>query len=1208
MGSGPGTDALGESLSSILSPFRSEALLAGVGALQLLPENADHYFRIERLAHVVATLKESATSAAVPSPGRWRRVLNQPPLGDEQVLSREDPFTGPFTESVPFYGGGATVLAGSATDGPTVLRLVLKTLLKGTQDGWDSAVVQDAQRLSVATLMLCNRIAYQAGLRRWQRARRRSDVGVHVPPAPLFERLKRAVTYSTSQLQRGLRGDPESLLKPLVAGSAEQIDAEDGLFVTPLVKRGSDFFVAMPSGLAAALRHAILVKIQQAGLTSEFASALAKVIENEAALVLLGCGHRALPIADDPSDGVREAFFRFDNNKVAHLVTVTDSLVGYAPTEPFGSDSAPGFFEFAESQLHSARDAIKRQFEWCQGVLHIVLVQGIGRSGVVGISQEQAQDARHLALSFADLEYMTRREHGEPLALWKFAGAAGAIRERTKIVNFGSMLDEFAMYRGANYSYEVTEEKMPSLLMVDPTYAEGLRNKVAEDYDPHAVAASDEHSVYELIRRYPGSQIPIYLPEVGGPGRLRFLVEGLAIPLWVLPESDNNSTVRERFDVCEAVAYWLWQMSEPLSSVVEAISRALPAVFVRIASKHADWTSDHAAREDWCEGELQSDGPTVRLGLGFAAAVAVPDNSGERRLMRHVVEGISRLAPTVPFDVDACINEHAPLGPKKKLLAVASGRSVELADGPLPARRLVQDADLYAVFGEAGRSVVDTLGLAEGRVDRTVEAANALVSFYFKSLQKLVAELSAEGLVEYLLRHNESLLREEALVRLRSLPSEQCFGKDSRFVRRSVEEASTTAESAIANRFLIEYVAASPPDGDKTISLDAYDRLLALAVEIIRKGQFSDAVKYRFSRAWLTVRPSGLLVMGGQDQYLRGIHQYGRLHAEQGAVEARNAFSGHWEEHGSDSKVDPALDAAVEAEFGFGITDTVDFGAAAIQFGESMEGEPKVADRTEFLGEIEDRGGAKRVSAELLLEGFSLVARDDQWEGDADVYPWLFNRDLSFVRRPFVIRQGPTSEVIWGIRSVYRSIAFFVDACMFGRLKPKSDKMIEYQTLLRAKKARRFNKRLADLFAKRPELMVRENVRRFAGVRIQREQGQDLGDVDVLVVRPDKALILSVEAKATMRARTPSELRNEIDKLLTGPDSTLQKHREREAWLHDHREDLCTWLRLPRDGRNWRVRSAIATEERLITPYVVDTDLPVVAFEDIEADGGRSLI
>jgi hypothetical protein len=66
--------------------------------------------------------------------------------------------------------------------------------------------------------------------------------------------------------------------------------------------------------------------------------------------------------------------------------------------------------------------------------------------------------------------------------------------------------------------------------------------------------------------------------------------------------------------------------------------------------------------------------------------------------------------------------------------------------------------------------------------------------------------------------------------------------------------------------------------------------------------------------------------------------------------------------------------------------------------------------------------------------------------------------------------------------------------------------------------------------------------------------GEDIGDIDVLVIDHEAKLVLAIEVKDFEFARTPVELKHELDKLFIGDKSTLFHHKERLRLLETNLE------------------------------------------------------
>ncbi len=88
-------------LVKTLAKYDATDLAAGIGALQLMPENADKLLRLEAAATLIGGL---APGSGRPRMGRqrWRQWLNGLPLGTPPFVLQEDPFERPFTEAFTF--------------------------------------------------------------------------------------------------------------------------------------------------------------------------------------------------------------------------------------------------------------------------------------------------------------------------------------------------------------------------------------------------------------------------------------------------------------------------------------------------------------------------------------------------------------------------------------------------------------------------------------------------------------------------------------------------------------------------------------------------------------------------------------------------------------------------------------------------------------------------------------------------------------------------------------------------------------------------------------------------------------------------------------------------------------------------------------------------------------------------------------------------
>src|SRR4051812_14636868 len=107
-------------------------LAAGIGALQLVPENADRLLRLEAVAELVTGVVLGAATSdqqAKMGPKQWRELLDGPSISNSALPRLEDPWGRLFVEQVTFPGGSYRVLPGIVEDAVFIVRHLIKAIL-----------------------------------------------------------------------------------------------------------------------------------------------------------------------------------------------------------------------------------------------------------------------------------------------------------------------------------------------------------------------------------------------------------------------------------------------------------------------------------------------------------------------------------------------------------------------------------------------------------------------------------------------------------------------------------------------------------------------------------------------------------------------------------------------------------------------------------------------------------------------------------------------------------------------------------------------------------------------------------------------------------------------------------------------------------------------------------------------------------------------
>ncbi len=1221
----------------VLSPYDPWDILATIAGLQLLPENADRTIRLEALAHAAASLETDPAKPRISLP-RLRQIADSDPLGRGAIASQEDPFNAPFTEAFMFHGSSFMVFPGIAEDSTFILRHLTDALFLSPDPFPDKRFLGKARALLTAVLALSDEMANRAGLRRGEEPRtRQTDDGLFVPGSQYIARYKQAVSFDLSELASFLAryGASPDALKPLMVlqGDVPTLGYQNDtgtLLAHPLVRSGDQLIVAIPGTLLTAARHELIRLACEHGVEDELAKRYNAAVWNTVgtSLSYLKNTPLSLPLPDAPPiPCLQRAFFRLDTDKVIYTLLMTDPLRGYDLQHPF----AEWPLQESEGDLRDHLRAVSASVANLESppteVCFLVLLQGIGRPMVWGFAHADVPpDALLLGMLASDLQTIALLEGGEPLTLWKFARLSSSVKERTRVGGM-SPLDEFYLYRSYGYSYYVSDDPRPDYIAPPPDGGGALRREVLRQRDWHVVLSYDPTYVVEVTALFDTAAISIYVPMARDHQRVALLVEGNPLPLWIVgqpPPADEKAfpLYSYYFDFADAIAYWLWQCTPALAPLLQPVASLHSRILLRIALPE-DEAWDRSSPEglpspqqdslvvcpDAVRGTLD-----ITIHATFASALEREDNSGERALMRHILQGFRSLLTeeghqTLSDDaIAAILDRHAPLGTKKKLLFLDPSTAPDLDPRGLPAYRKIQEADENELLDELGEHLRSVEGLREGTVapEKRAEVLRSAVGFYYQALVQLVASLQPEGLLEYLIAHHEAIVRELSLHRLTIPTRLACYSSEPEMIERLSEELPERAAAARASRFVIEYVAACPPDGQRPVSLSVYDRLQALAWHIINFGSVSDFIYYQLADLQLAMLPSGRLAVD-QKQLKRALDSYQPLFAAGEIVEATRTFRYRW--HGEkaaqeESVIADAMLSATRAEFGYTLYDVLLLMTKAIELGSERDSGAVCLPESELLSLLVERLNWSEDAVRQALESLTLDTRPDFLTPPppflkSDIHPWQFNRRLSYLRRPFLRRRrGDDTEILYGYRHLYNAGGYLSDLCLNGRLQARSHEMQQAISQVNNKRGDAFNAQVAHFLEEETGLIIKSQVKKVGELR-----GQDgpPGDIDVLMVNPRKRRMHLLECKDLAVARTPQEMANELQNMFQGKGgkkSVIEHHQKRVQWACEHLGQILTWLELPQSGK-WKVEPLIVTKQRLFTPYLQRSPIPILSFDEL---------
>lgn len=1179
-----------------------------------MPENAPSLLRLQRGVALAASLPAGSGSPADVSTTKLRRVLRLSIINDESVREQEDSYSQIFVESVSFHGGPYLVSPGMDEQAIFQLRSVLEAIFALDHgESLPAEYINEARIVALVLLKVSDHILRAAGLARGQFVPDPHSHEILVPNGDRLRQLAGASVISLDSFESLVPKESAEVLRRMTRGPGEISDlfldefSDPSLVLKPFLADQNEIVVLNPVDLASTLRHYLFAAAANHDCLSQLARRWRDALGIRVRRTLEKL--KAVPCSEvQKLDLYDEYVYTFDGNKLAHVILVSDTLEDYDPANPWGTWRIPRL-------VNEVNKAIS-DFELddaAEGVLHLVLFCAV-RDAFLGL--EGVDDARAAVLSLHpdDLDAIVELEDN-PLGLWYFAKASTRLHNSTRVMSF-STLDEYANYRERYHSFYFSDSKLPAFINFAAGSAVDVRVEYQKTVDRHAVLASNRKKIVEVRRLHRSGVAPVYVTELGA-AEIGLAYENSETIFWLIPEVPDH-LVEQLFDisdkVVETLCHWCWQLDVSYPEFTRMV-QPLKSVCIRLRLEASDAWFDLETLEDATHPPVmiehaKFDTCIMTLSPSFARLVSMVDNRGDRILLEGIIRSILFVSNVDLSDqiVEEMIDRLAG-NPAKRMLHGRRFRENVLAHpGRLPRVRYVQDALTAFILDDIGVWLREDKGLQTGPIEdeRRSAVLNSVVGRGLALLAGMVAELSANGLLEFLISRDEALLY-TVETETSTLPYRLAFfGADSvevDYIRDRVQKAN---DAAVSSRFLIEYVAAQPPAGSRSINLERYDEMLAVAADIVTRGILSDAVNYGLSDARLSILPSGRLGISKEDSYYLSLGVFAKNRAARILNQANSIASAVSETRGSGvdrSQFAEEIEEASRAEFGFTYKQLGDVLGELVGLAAEQDVEPALMPEEGLIDSLVVRTGLDVELCRRVIDHLAIRPRQE-FVGSlkADVYPWRYGRDMSYVRRPLIAR--PTgageTEIVWGMRRCFSALGAWLDLFDSGRLKAKSAAMKKCIGVVRHKITEGFNDFVAARLSEVAGVSVHPRAKKFGRLRIEAGRGKDLGDVDVLVLDLANRSLIAVETKDFEVARTPAELSNEVDKLFEGEGSALVHHMQRVSWLKINMPHVLRHYGI-NSSANWTVEGVIVVSEPLVSSAMRSSSIPVLTLDEMIA-------
>jgi Predicted metal-binding protein related to the C-terminal domain of SecA len=1210
--------------------YNLSELVPMLSGLQLLPENQSHTIRLEMAIQIACSLQHvGGLSIDLVT---LKNILNKylPTNGSIGLL--EDPPESLFTENIVFFGGNYIVYPG-VTEERYFLSVLLESIHLNEKDfPIDFILNVDTSALSLLTLS--DEIASRAGHCRNMKSLDTWKTDITTTDEIQSQKLSSSVVFTKKEIDQLLRkhGLTKDFLIPFIIPIGNDVFADPSiesnpLILLPLIEIEDKIVVANPGSIASCLRHYIWVTANRYNavkvLAEKYKNILWKNAQEYFRLMQFEPLNVDLPVLKD-NLLIKEQIFRIDSDKIAYVQLIVDNCDEYSVKDPYKEWKPVALSRSLFSRDKLINQHLKKINDFLNNdIFAIKIFGGIGRPAQIEI---HSQENQVLHISIEDLEVVSKVGDLDSLSLWKYAKA----ETKYNFSPISTFLDKFSVYFEHNYSFYLDDRIKPTHLLLFPGTGMDLKIKVKHMWDEHASLTSDSHNFENVVRRYLKSDIPIYVPKYDF-GRYSYqLIEGYLQPIWVGPRSfpKLNET---NFQFTETLSYWLWQLTPSLkehlsplggTSITIMFSLGEPEKWVNLKRSgiNTDLSSlpfSSKVRDFFIEFEIPNE---------IEPFLQRQDNLGERLMLESLMQALGELLKSKSLNNTLNITEirhlldiHAPLGMKKKIFTVDTSYNARLDNLYIPMVRKLQKHDVQEQMDE----LVNELDKRKYPVGRVIESkkekeelCNKIVDIYYNRLKSIISLYSWESLIKRFITYNEALSNYKALKDLTTVTTIECFTGVPLKVAEELEETQVITSTALSLRTLIEIVSAEPPTGNKELSIADFDMLLAITDCLLNWSMVSDHIHNKIIDHELSILESGRIGIDKEafDKVYNPFMKNKILeHLEHSISSFKINLILNQEEK---ADLDPIYEAAFKEEFGLFLSQIVDFYHSLMEIGFDQ----RVA--TPSLHLLDLKLKLKNVlnwddeTIDTAIKLFSLSPRK-KWEippdgfESNDIWPWRYNRRLSYIRRPLVI--GPKVEenqlVFWGPRHVEEACINLIGLVTTGRYhinESTSEKMKSLIGTIINEKGKKFTQKVEQWFIDKTSCKVDHEIPIKPGKKLNAEI--DLGDIDVLVIDEKSNRILLVECKDLNYGRNPQEIANEIERLIGDSkedNSWTKKHIKRHEWVKANVDILIRAYGLKNE--TFSVHSLFIVSNEIPAPYVRSMPLPFIPYSYLVREGLNSL-
>lgn len=884
----------------------------------------------------------------------------------------------------------------------------------------------------------------------------------------------------------------------------------------------------------------------------------------------------------------KELLLNVCNDSLLFVQFFCDDAQNYDCNKMF-EHQKPDFFEYEKRKSYIEEKTVNI---FGGNLYSLVVLNTFGRG--IEIPMIESERTKQIMLSPFDLMCVSINEFEHANFIPRYINSK---RDTQLSLSHFSDIYNIAIYTKNNYSFYLDDDVDVRTALVYLGFDDAIdyKNKALQKEDRQLITYKNSNLLKEIIINNADRRIYSTVAS----RRIELLIRFSNIDIWVTcSEATSQDDLDTKYTLSDIISYWLSELKDIIENAnfntdvihVEIITQGESDKYYYISSNQKSILAEIL--------KIENNDNIIQMYWvpeAFASLDSL-DNSKEKELMLLLLDKIFEYTDST-FDMDA-INKTFENGIKKKLFSLDYHSYPYLKPTKEKVRKIPVECE-EELLNEIGYYFLKNKHLSPGIIsqENKSDVCNEIVDFLYKKLEKMIQEINPQGFFETIYNDLETVVYSLMLTQKRYSYDVACYPEKKQKINDDFNDLN---KSSIALKFLLEYISAVHPSGDKVLGELDYEYLLTVCSLIVEWAHFSDLFRYKIIDNHISLLDSGRI---GFDK-----SEFNRLNKSNfQAINARLTGSSHpHKKKYSDSDLakdmSSELEAAFEDEFGYSFAQLSIFVHSLIEIGNDINYEVKRLNIDLVCDKVFEISQFSKELSLKIIDDISLKKREKYLSppkpfSKNDVYPWRHNRSLSFNRRPIIF---VNNDLIWGNRQLYHSLLFTFDLIMEGKFKSKSKKLTSFIGNISDKRGNKFNEAVATKINGIDSISVYSKVKKVNGVPIAGEDKNTLGDIDVLIINHRKKKIIVCEAKAFSFSKTPYEMHQEYLDVFCDKGNKLcylSKHKRRVEWIENHVDDVIEFYKLEKG--KWRIDDIFITNEIIVSNEFYHKHQKIILYSDI---------